>query len=1436
MKMGIVSRSGSRRFLKGSLAVALLAGVSITPAALALVASPAGAAATSGYSPATPQLATITSPAGCTGSACAPWNLSQGDSAFPSYPEADLVPSYVPGGPTTSTGGTTEPNLAVYPSAGSGTAGISPYPSGTVGTPGPLDDYCGTGDQTATGESSPTSTPSRQPAGTTLPLAPAYFPHVVQNADGSLTGYFDYRPKDADEALVIAKSTDGGHNWVYEGESLEQNPGYCPSADINDDGEGHANVISVGGVSRLYTLERAAGDATGVGMLVHTLSPDLGSAAAPFGLPSTEQSGIDPNSFVPSGTATVAVTQGAASTITLTSTGSANSPEQLVAGGFVDLTQTPVPTASSVITCTGVSATTLTNCTTPAGSTVNVAAGDLIEQVIGYVNGATTIPAGPNNSIGSGGIGTISVITTATGSTKGFTNALTGTTYNVNAPDRAYIDGVAVYCDQANANPTTKMEDCTTGPAGSALNAVTGDPITSDPIIPATATMTSGLVAPDGIVGTLPSYPGAPSGSTIVMYTEKELAYYVAGTTTNSKSTTFGSAAFTLTFVPSPYESEDMPATISAASPVTVQMGDDTTGTSFVPVTCTGLTTGATDVLTGCTVPGAFTGDKYDSTSLIGAPGAATVSPSTLALTGEGSGSAAKLYKNNEDLTVLRVAYTNDGVTFDTAGLANGGIISGQNNCATTDPGICTSTSSYDDINNPAEAVSPSNLNTYADNDSANGSAGSSGGTDLGGTADLDEMRWVGSAGSIIVNPDGSYGLFLSGAWAADGDSDAFNQIFYSQSSDGENWSVPTPVVSTDYSFAASSFQDANPTTALGISAYYEGRAYGPSVVQHPDGTLTMLFAGYRLPKPIENAGTAVGTGSSQWTVGTTDPALYRNILVTTLTSATTPAVETATTITSGPTSPVVVGQTETVTASVSPVAPGTGTPTGTVTFSGTNGTLCTATLDESPADTASCSYTYTAPLASPDNVTANYGGDSNFAPSESPGTPVTVNPDATTTSTPSPTNGGGPANPGVVGEPITLSSTVTVNAPGAGTPTGSVSFSDGGATPLCSGTVTVASSTASCTYTPTITTTGAGEAIVATYSGDANDVGSTSAALDEVVDAASTTTTVTSNPPSPVAGQNITLTATVDAVAPSTGTPTGTVTFTLSDPVPTKGPGHLPALSCGNGGTSADTVHLSGGSATCTVPGLVVEQSPLVVTASYSGSPGFKGSTSPSLTDHIAKSPSMVTIAAKANPTVTSGPASFSAVVAAAAPGAGTPTGTVTWTIRSAGGPVVPCTTSDTTVDKGTGRTTCSVGPGKLFAANGPYTVSVTYSGDVNFASSTGTFTQNVSKAGSKVTLTTSGPAASGRPARITAIVGGVPASAGTPTGTVTFVLTSAKGAVVNCDSSNTSVLSAGVATCTVSSALVLAGSPYSVVATYNGDANFTTSVSSAKSIRVPK
>ena len=259
-----------------------------------------------------------------------------------------------------------------------------------------------------------------------------------------------------------------------------------------------------------------------------------------------------------------------------------------------------------------------------------------------------------------------------------------------------------------------------------------------------------------------------------------------------------------------------------------------------------------------------------------------------------------KLYKNNEDVSILRVAYTTDGSTFSDAGLANDGIVSDCVSTASTvtlqnqsvDPGVpevgCTG--SYQGINNPDQQNNPPNgLNSYATNE---GTPGGSNGTDTGSVAggDATEMRWVGSAGSIITNPDGTYGLFLSGAWAADGDSDAFNQVFYSEGTTApvglSPGPCPRPVISTDYSFSASYNQDNNVngdgSQPVGISAYYEGRAYGPSVVQNPNGTLTMVFAGYRFPKSIVSAGSVLGdqatagtTGgatSPTWTVGSERP------------------------------------------------------------------------------------------------------------------------------------------------------------------------------------------------------------------------------------------------------------------------------------------------------------------------------------------------------------------------------------------------------------------------------------------------------------------------------------------------------------------------------------------------------------------------------------
>ena len=151
-----------------------------------------------------------------------------------------------------------------------------------------------------------------------------------------------------------------------------------------------------------------------------------------------------------------------------------------------------------------------------------------------------------------------------------------------------------------------------------------------------------------------------------------------------------------------------------------------------------------------------------------------------------------------------------------------------------------------------------------------------------------------------------------------------------------------------------------------------------------------MIFAGYRLPKPIMSAGSSLGTNpSAKYTIGASDPALYRNILAVTLDTSSSPLVETQTSVSSSPVSPV-AGQAVTYTATVGVPAPGTGTPTGSVTFTGDSGVLCASVpVSLASPDTASCTVDYSGGAQS-DSVTASYSGDSNYGTS-SGSTDVTI-------------------------------------------------------------------------------------------------------------------------------------------------------------------------------------------------------------------------------------------------------------------------------------------------------------------------------------------------------------------------------------------------------------------------------------------------------------
>ena len=953
-------------------------GVTLATVAIALPASAAASGGNTSYS-------SSGSPA-VDGVLNGPWNTSQGDgTAGTPYQSADLFPTYTPGGDTTTLGGVTEPNLAVYPGASS-----PPYPSGVAGTPGPLDGYCTSG-----GANPESGSEWNQPANSDLPMAPYYFPDIVRNSDGSLTGYFDWRPKDADEAITVAKSTDNGQTWSTEGEALEQNPGYCPTADTNDDGQGHPFVATIGSTSNLYTLQRQAGDNPGIGLLVNGVNP---SATNPLSaVPASQPVGIDPNTFV---TASTTVPSAGGVPIRVSTLGSAGSPEQIVNGSYEDVPAgNSEPSSSTIINCTGPTSApsvpgpgSLTGCTSATVGSVSLSPGDDLIQVIATGNPTSTtgsrdcatigsqVPSGPNNPSGTGGLSALCYSQPST-PVAPITDSLWGSL----APNRVYINGQTVYCNGVSSG-LVKLENCTT--SGSPFSYQTGEPITGDPITPPGATMTTGLVAPDGIVGTLPSYPGVPATiggapTSTVLYTEKILNYYIEGVTNGkiTNSGTYSSSTVTLplsssqelNYQPSVTSTEPLPS----SGAFTVYVGvTDSSGNFIQALNCmgwaaatqSGAPAGSID-LSGCT--GGTSAETIVSGTDVGGPNAAIAPYAALGKIGEGKNGATSgpttLFGNNEDYTALRAAYTTDGMNFTDVGPISGaGSESGENS------------GNYNDISNPNQQESPASATMNSTSDCSS-TCTTPENLPIGSTDEI-EMRYVGSRGAIVTNPDGSYGMFLSGAWSSDGDSDAFNQIFYSSSTDGQTWSVPKVVTSTDYTFSASAAQSGT-SNPLGVSAYYSGRAYGPSVVQNPNGSLTMVFAGYRLPKPITSAATALGTGSTQYTVGATDPALYRNILTQTLSSSTSPAVGTSVAVSSS-NSNAPSNTPVTYTATVSLSGTGSGTPTGTVAFTDNGNPIsgCAGeALSDSSPDIATCTTT---PPAGSSTIQATYSGDSNYATS----------------------------------------------------------------------------------------------------------------------------------------------------------------------------------------------------------------------------------------------------------------------------------------------------------------------------------------------------------------------------------------------------------------------------------------------------------------------
>ncbi len=465
----------------------------------------------------------------------------------------------------------------------------------------------------------------------------------------------------------------------------------------------------------------------------------------------------------------------------------------------------------------------------------------------------------------------------------------------------------------------------------------------------------------------------------------------------------------------------------------------------------------------------------------------------------------------------------------------------------------------------------------------------------------------------------------------------------------------------------------------------------------------------------------------------------------------------------------VKTGETYTVSASVSPVTPAAGTPTGEILISDGEGNKCTISL---AAGAGSCSLaSFVVGDKGKITLTAAYQGDNNYLTSN-----VTGNHDITkagTAVTITKVN----AEPSVNGESYDVSVSVAAVSPGTGTPTGTVTVGDGGST--CD--VTLSSGTGTCTLDglePGAYT------VSADYNGDDNYLASSSDGSDHTVNKAESSISITANTPvSSVVGEEYTVEVSVSAAAPGSGVPSGTVTVSGSD-------GH----AC------AEAITLSAGKGSCQLPSAAAKD--ITLTASYSGDDNFNTSSQDQA--HTIQPAGTITIitADSTDPTVTGQDYSISVSVETVSPGAGIPGGTVTVDDGS--------DSCELTLTDGEGSCTMTS------TTAGSKTITANYTGTDDFsASSTESETHTVNKAETSTSIIshTPDPLEIGSSYTVSVEVNSNIPGSGTPGGNVS---------ISNGESTCTAMLSDGQGSCDL---LADVKGIRDITASYEGDANYDVS-----------
>lgn len=571
---------------------------------------------------------------------------------------------------------------------------------------------------------------------------------------------------------------------------------------------------------------------------------------------------------------------------------------------------------------------------------------------------------------------------------------------------------------------------------------------------------------------------------------------------------------------------------------------------------------------------------------------------------------------------------------------------------------------------------------------------------------------------------------------------------------DAKDLPVSSPVLTQVVQMAATTTalqgtpNPANQGTTVNVAATMRGTGILPT------GTVQFLDGGVAVGSAVANGAGVASINLTALSVGQHSlAAVYSGdaanssstsvVLVVTI-------LPTTTTVVNSDKNPAFAGEVQTLTAQV---GGGTSAPTGTIVFRDGTVVLGTGTLN----GTGIAALSISTLAIGQHGITASYSGDSKNGTSTSANYTEVVQQATTVTGLTS------SAAQVTVGAPVTLTATITTTGGVAG---GSVRFGDGKTT---LGTAVVNSSGIA---TLTISTLSpAQHMLTALYTGDTNDLGSTSAPLTVTILQATPAVSVSSSTNPSLGGVAVTFTANFNS---SVGTPSGTIVWK-------DGAAVLGTSSLGTaGGAAWTTGTLSIGQHT--------------ITATYTGDTNNAGAVSGAFMQTVQQGTSSTTLTSNINPAL-----SGSTIVYTAA---------VTFTGSAATGTV---TFSDGGTSLGTAVVTGGLAQFTISTlAIGNHSITAAYAGDANhIASQSAVSNQQILQAGSVTFSTSKNPSIAGTSLTLTATVAA-------PQGvSVTGDIAFKDGATVL---GGATVSSSGVASLTLST---LSVGNHNLTAVYGGDQN---------------